>query len=148
MSARKKKSPNQKMKRAKVPRERGFMVGSAQDMTVIRNPPGMAKMSEVLADFLQLELRQWDDEQSFRSLLLLGMACWNAAMDPVEEQETFIQKINADQPPEIRSILDEEMRVLMRRKERHFADNRRKMLDVRVTWDEDEPYFEVLSSME
>jgi len=137
------------MKRAKAPKPgklSDFLVDPLDKAVIIRNPPGMAKMSEVLTEFLGHHMDTWNDEPSFRAVLFMGMSCWNAAMLPVEAQDKFVKEVTGKLLPEERAGVAEELRALMRKKERLFADNKRMMLDVRIAWDPEEPYFEVLST--
>ena len=117
------------------------------DEIIIRDPPGMEKMSEVLEDFVGPHWDQAPTEEALRNLLNVAAVAWNAALLPSEEREKLHQKsqqmLPADQRDDFRAIVDS----LIQRKLAHFADNRRAILSIDLTMQPTGPYLEVMSTL-
>lgn len=104
---------------------------------VVYDPAGREKMSEVLEDFIEPYRDLADSEDTFRKLLLLGTLAWNAALLPEDERRAMIDEILGAGLPGAseadRAHAGELIEGLVRRKQEHFAANRRAILSFEVT---------------
>lgn len=114
---------------------------------IVRDPPGLARMSEVFEDFLAPEMATAESEDALRTVLKLGMIAWNASLLPPAERARMIQETASTMPADVvaafRLLLDH----LIRRKEEHFAEHLRVIFDFSLTFDANGPYLQVVSSM-
>jgi hypothetical protein len=104
---------------------------------VVYEPAGREKMSEVLDDFIEPYRDLADTGDAYRKLLNLGMLAWNAALLPEDQRRAMIAETlgaglsrasEAD-----RAQAREFIETLVRRKEEHFAANRRAMISFELT---------------
>jgi hypothetical protein len=91
-------------------------------------PLGMEKMSDVLEDFVSPFFSLANTIGEFRRLFSFGVAAWNTALLPEQEQETaleaVIQKAGARDGAEVEELRDS-LKQLILRKKACFATNRR-----------------------
>lgn len=96
-------------------------------------PPGTAKMSEVLEDFVSPYLPAVSNKQAHNKLLKLAIVAWNTALLPEADQSKILEEvIEAGQFQEdsqvrqnIRNIIEE----MIDRKRRYFSKYRRYIVD-------------------
>ncbi len=104
---------------------------------IVSAPAGQEKMSEVLEAFVAPYREATDTEDAFRNLLNLGMLAWNAALLPEDKRRGMLDEVLAAGFPrasgEDRARARELVEDLIRRKERHFADNRRAIVSFNLT---------------
>ncbi len=89
-------------------------------------------MSDVLEEFLEPYEDMAQTGDAYRKLLNLGMLAWNAALFPEDKRRAMIDdtlgagfsKASASD----RALARELIETLVRRKEEHFATNRRAIL--------------------
>jgi hypothetical protein len=102
---------------------------TGQETTVLREPAGMAKMSEVLEKFVEPYQVDNATEQELQNLFSMGVVAWNLGIMPQSERSPIIDKFFADvvkvQDPELVEEGKELLQEMIDRKERHFADNTR-----------------------
>ena len=100
-------------------------------------PAGREKMSEVLEDFVEPYMEFADTEDNFRKLLNLGILAWNAALLPEDQMSAMIDEtLGAGLPgasPADRADAREFIELLIQRKKKHFAANRRAIISFEVT---------------
>jgi hypothetical protein len=95
------------------------------------------KMSEVLEDFVEPYLEHADTLDAYRKLIGIAVIAWNAALLQGAEREKVLEDAYRRLIPaadkqaraDFQSIVEE----MILRKERYFADNRRGILNYRVT---------------
>jgi molybdopterin-biosynthesis enzyme MoeA-like protein len=114
----------------------------------IKNPPGKEKMSEVLYEFIQPYYEMVHDLRSFQFLVSAGIVAWNAGLFSGSKRkeviEIFMDTLPAE-PLEMRNIVTNMIDDLVQRKERKFADNQRRIINVK-TWEERDEYRMVVMS--
>lgn len=107
------------------------------------------KLSAVLEDFIKpyQEIASTDD--AYRKLIALAVVAWNAAiLSKAERKElidTTINSIVTTAGEEWRKDSEEVLRMLIKHKERHFPDDRRFIVDYRLTKTMGEFYLSVAS---
>lgn len=118
---------------------------------VVYSPAGRERMSDVLEDLVEPYREMAVDAESFRKLLSLGVAAWNAALLPEDRRWSMIDElIDAAMP-----AADERDRAgalaiiqsLVRRKLEHFAENRRMIYSFELTDRGDDFHLAVASTL-
>ncbi|RUS93945.1 hypothetical protein DSM106972_094820 [Dulcicalothrix desertica PCC 7102] len=106
------------------------------DAEVIVEPEGYEKMSDVLLQFLKPYLNAGKTLKEYKSLVMLGIIAWNASIMPPEKQEEAVSiqlpKIVAKMPKNIRSDMTSVINELMERKQKHFNEIKRLILEYTV----------------
>ena len=105
-------------------------------------------MSAVLIDFMEIDSQEWPDEELLRKAIVLGMMAWNAAVASGASRENLIQSTIATLPPDVRAEARVHLNMLIQRKESLFPDNRRLMLDYKLTMQPSGPYIQIMSSLD
>jgi len=132
-----------------VSREPEARTGSFGDHTALVEVPGLEKMSDVLENFVDPYIDMVTDARSFRSLLNLGVAAWNAALLPVDRRMALIddalsaRKVSGAEQEFIQAIIQN----LIVRKLAHFSANRRAILGFDLKDTGDGYYLRVVSSV-
>ena len=90
-------------------------------------------MSAVLIDFMEIDSQEWPNEELLRKTIILGMVAWNAAIASGAKRDEIIQSTIATLPPGVRAEARVHLNALIKRKESLFADNKRLMLDYKLT---------------
>ena len=118
---------------------------------VVYEPAGHEKMSVVLEDFVEPFRGFADTEDAFRKLLSLALVGWNAALLPEDRRRAMIDEMieaafsrasEAD-----RAQARELIEALVRRKEQHFAENRRAIVSFELTDRGDDYHLAVASTL-
>jgi len=110
--------------------------GPFHDHKFIMNPEGAEKMSEVLRRFVEPYAGAADTKEAYGKLLTLALTAWNAALMPEAERPAMLEQVldrGLTSAPvslrkELRAFVDE----LIARKLKHFADNRRMIIDFTI----------------
>ena len=117
----------------------------------LRHLPGrpLRKMSEVLLEFAEPVLNgiDEDDDRAYRGTLSFAAACWNLSFFPSERRRTEWNKLAATLPKApMDVVLDMEEWVwrLVERRRTLFADERRMVVDLRVSNEDDDRHVVVL----
>ncbi len=101
--------------------------------TVVVNPEGAEKMSEVILDFAKPLWDYCNDAASERKAILLAVIAWNASFLPEKERNNTLQRFLLDlSPPPSPDDLDaftSLMRMLVDRKDRLFSEVKRGIID-------------------
>lgn len=130
-------------------RERGPAIPPGYQ--VVYEPAGREKMSEVLEDFVEPYMEFADTEDGFRKLLNLGMLAWNAALLPEDQGSAIIDETLGAALPGAsrvnRTSAREFIELLIQRKKKHFAANRRAIISFKVTDTGDGYHLSVASSL-
>jgi hypothetical protein len=102
---------------------------------VIRSSEG--KMSEVLLEFIEPFKKYATTMPAYERLIVLAILAWNAALLEGVERQELINKtdeiIIGQAGEEWRKDLDAILAMLIERKERYFADNKRRIIEYRLT---------------
>ncbi|HBI47088.1 MAG TPA: hypothetical protein DDY78_30180 [Planctomycetales bacterium] len=139
----------QKQKKRKARREKIARMQRHTGGEVLVVPHGgLVSMSAALIDFMEIDSQVWPDEEQLRKVILLGMVAWNAAIASGASREDLIQSTTATLPPEVRAEARVHLKTLIQRKESLFPDNKRLMLDYRLTMQPSGPYIQIMSSLD
>ncbi len=118
---------------------------------VVYEPAGREKMSAVLEDFVEPYRELVDIEHGFRNLLNLGMLAWNAALLPEGERQAMIDEMIAagftGASRVDRAGARELVEALVRRKQEHFAANRRVIISFELTNRGDDYHLSIASTL-
>jgi len=109
--------------------ERGPLGGEK----IVISPPGEAKMSDVLTDFVAPYRTEVDTEIAYQRLLELAIMAWNTALLPAPEQPEMIDRIIAEGFPKAHQELKQGMKDILdqflARKNQYFSENKRLIID-------------------
>ncbi len=107
--------------------------GFSEGREVIFHSSGEEKMSEVLLEFIKPYVDHVDTEDAHRKLLTIAILAWNAAMLPREKRQEMVNSLLEDMrvpgAKELRSIIE----MLIERKLKHFAENKRLIINYELT---------------
>src|SRR5260370_29717067 len=117
------------------------------DTAIVYDPPGAAKMSEVLLEFVEPYMESAVTEDALRKLLTMAIVAWNAALIPPAEREAIIRKTEDSLLPGMRADFRAILAPLILRKQQYFSDNRRSIIDFTLTMERAGPYLQVMSSL-
>jgi hypothetical protein len=150
MSARKKKRKGKK--KGPTPRQRSERRQASpwtqEDAPVfLPTPPGEAKMSEVLWEFVQPYLGSTRNEQDLRKLLDLALIAWSIPLFPPDQREGVVRDLLSKVPVEARATLAAMLAQMVQRKEAVFGNNRRMILSYDLTFTPAGPHLSVASTM-
>lgn len=106
---------------------------SLTNQMLVMNPSGQEKMSEVLEQFIDPYLDEVDDVASLQRLATVAAVAWNAAIFGDDRRESFLALVLDTFPEEVRPEAAEIIEEMIRRKQRYFAKNQRRITRVRVT---------------
>lgn len=116
--------------------------------TIIADPPGATKMSDVLMALIRPEWDLCEDEEAMRKLLTLGAAAWNAALMTGATRMAFLEDLAQKLPVEARQDFSEIFEPLIRRKEQLFPHIQRPILSFELTMlPSGQHYLSVLSGL-
>jgi hypothetical protein len=102
------------------------------DSPMVENPDeGVEVMSSVIWDFAKPLLETCSDEESERKAISLAIFVWNTALLPEKERqealEAYLAQCRDALPPEELETLSKLIDKLLKDKETHFADNRKRV---------------------
>lgn len=101
---------------------------------VIRNAPGQVKMSAVLGRFIAPYAPMADSDEAYERLVSLAVVAWNAAlMDEAKRTQFLAEMVKVAEDPREREDMRSVLTDLIEHKERHFAENRRMIVDYQIT---------------
>ena len=127
-----------------------------EDVQMVRNMEGIAKMSEVLQDFVRPYADIPQNKKELQHLFETAVTAWDLALMPDEERETMLDKIFASMILKAKKNIDKEdlatsralIEDLINRKLKYFADERRQVIDFQVEYiGRGEYHFSVASAM-
>ena len=119
---------------------------------VIVEPKGAVRMSEVLSEFVEPYLQDAVTEEDYHKVLTLATMAWNASFLPEEQREKMITDVMDKGLPEadaklkadLRKVVDE----MIARKQVHFAEYKRDIVDFELTDTGEGYHLTVASTME
>ena len=148
MSSHNKKQVKDKRRRLqRIRRERPWPSFLPPNSQIVRDPPGEAKMSEVLLDLVEPYLESAQTEDALRKLLTVATVAWNAALMGPEECEEVFQDTEKVLPPEAREAFRVILGALIQRKLELFPDITRMIINYKLTMGTAGPYVEVMSTL-
>ena len=95
--------------------------------------PGQEKMSDVLEEFLDPYIDDAENDDAYRKLIQFGVIAWNAALLEGDAQREAVEKMIEIAPASLRRDLRNILLEMIERKQRHFSDNLRTILDYQLT---------------
>ena len=117
------------LERFKSTLERGPVGGEK----IVISPPGEAKMSDVLTDFVAPYRIEVDSEVAYQRLLELAIMAWNTALLPEPEQPEMIDRMLAEGFAKVNKELKQEFKDILEqfivRKNQYFSENKRLIID-------------------
>ena len=141
--AKRKAKRRAKRKRRKTPNRYKPLVNKLQssglldehDMEVRYEPSGVAKMSEVVIDFIEPYADYAETYEAYQKLVMIAIIAWNTTLLPEKEQKPMVKKMIKGLPLSRSDARDTKgvMKELMERKKKHFAEHTRTILDYQVT---------------
>jgi hypothetical protein len=150
MASRKKKDKKRKQKQRRRPGRAKLTPkltqGLPENTEVISTPGGQEKMSEVLLEFVEPYLQHGRTEEAVNKLLTVALVAWNAALVTGSQRDKLIQDTLQAVPAEVRPVMKNIIEEMMRRKETHFANNRRMIINYQLTMTPSGPHLQVLST--
>lgn len=107
------------------------------DRTIVIQTGSLEKMSEVLLAFVEPYQRFAKTRRAFERLIAVGVVAWNAALASPEGRRSLldatsksVQESAGEEDAEVfRALVND----LIKRKERHFAENKRLIASYQVT---------------
>ena len=114
---------------------------------IVVQPSGETKMSEVLLEFIEPYSQYWKAKEELNKLLGVAVIAWNAALLPGNERKEIIENAVKVAPPEIRQDMKAIVEEMIQRKETHFAQNKRMIMNYKVTMTKEGPHVTVLSTL-
>ena len=115
-----------------------------KNLKLVPGPIGV-KMSDVLLDFVTPYVDSWENEDHLNKLLTLALIAWDAANLPIDKRQDLIEHTLQALPDEIRSDGRAILAGMIRRKEASFADNKRTIINCKVTMTPAGPHLHVVS---
>jgi hypothetical protein len=109
--------------------------GLFDEYEVRYEPDGVAKMSEVVLDFIEPYVKYAKTDEAYKKLIVVAIFAWNAALLPERERRTTVKKmvkklpLSRSEARDMRGTVEE----LVERKSKHFAEYDRFILDYQLT---------------
>ncbi|MEA5486416.1 MULTISPECIES: hypothetical protein [Pseudanabaena] len=113
-----------------------------ENVQMVRNMEGLAKMSEVLKDFIRPYADIPQNKKELQHLLETAVTAWDLALIPEVERETKLDQIFVSMLKKAKKNIDKEdlatSRALIEdfidRKLKYFADEQRQVIDFQVEY--------------
>ncbi|OQA22742.1 MAG: hypothetical protein BWY63_00669 [Chloroflexi bacterium ADurb.Bin360] len=119
---------------------------TASEKVTFTGVTGGIKMSEVIEAFIEPYLDWANTEENLRKLVSIAGLAWNTALFPEEQRAELLDDGFATFPPEARAGLRAFVEELIKRKDQHFSDIRRTVVDFEVRTTKEGFYLSVASS--
>ncbi len=123
--------------------------GTFDGRKILYEPKGEVKMSEVMIDFIDPYTTHTETYDAYNKLVMLAIMAWNAALLPRNERKTLLDRsiskmpISRTEKKELRRLLG----VLIERKDKHFADYTRTIMDYQITETKNNFHLSIASSL-
>lgn len=124
--------------------------GLLEDMPLMRNPPGKAKMSDILGRFVDPYVGVTENQQQYENMLGMAVLAWNMALLPEEQRQEMLENIlkGVDQDPEYQAFFRDFVGKLIARKLKYFNEHKRRIIEFNVRDLGDQYHISVASSMD
>ena len=149
LSKKRRRNPEE-TRRLKPLQEKLQKEGLLSGKKLLTNPEGEVSMSEVIEEFMQPWRSMAQNLNEFKNLLGLVVLAWNASFLDAGKQEEMIAQLVQSQGilQEGQEVFGKTFRDMIARKQEHFVDNQRKIVEFDVKETGDEFYFSVASTLE
>lgn len=114
---------------------------------IVVQASGETKMSEVLLEFVEPYSQSWKTREDLSKLLGIAVIAWNAALLPGNERKEIMEDALKAVPHEIRQDMKAIIDGLIQRKDKHFAHNKRFIMNYQVTMTREGPHVTTLSTL-
>lgn len=118
---------------------------------LIVSPPGEAKMSEVLEEFVEPYKEFGETKKATIRLLTLATVAWNIALFSPTEQQKIIHQVLTDEivegDQELKAEIQELIKELIERKNRYFSQYKRMIVDFELKDQGNGYYLSVASTL-
>jgi hypothetical protein len=121
--------------------------GLLKDKRIIINPPGEEKMSDLLMRFIEPYTEVATTDEAFGKLIAIAVVAWNAAILPPKERKEMIDNIIDSAIPMAKEDAKAIIEQMIKRKEKHFGENRRMILNYQLTETREGRHLAVVSTM-
>ena len=117
----------------------------------VETPKNLAKMSEVLMEYIEPFLEGTETYQECSSLLEIAVMSWNMALVSEEERQELLKELFSKHPSDPEEIEDEKevqriVKKLIKRKLKFFAEEKRFITDFKLTQNSGRFHISVASS--
>ena len=117
----------------------------------VETPKNLAKMSEVLMEYIEPFLEGTETYQECSSLLEIAVMSWNMALVSEEERQELLKELFSKHPSDPEDIEAEKelqglMKKLIKRKLKFFAEEKRFVTDFKLTENSGRFHISVASS--
>ena len=119
---------------------------SMGDKVTFTGVTGGIMMSEVIEAVIERDMDLANTEENLRKLVTVAGLAWNTALFPEEERAKLLDDGLATLPPEARAGLKALLGEMIKRKDQHFSDIRRTVVDFEVRTTKEGFYLSVASS--
>ena len=109
--------------------------GPLRGKEIAFGPSGDVSMSDVLLDFIEPFRGLADTNEAMHRLITIALIAWNGALKPEDERQAFIQEMMGAMPAddELREDFVEIVHALIERKQKHFSEYNRMIIDYELT---------------
>ncbi len=119
---------------------------------ILIEPPGFAKMSQLIVDFARPLLALDEEQEFFAESIAIASIAWNMALTlehtpELTMEELFVDFFGVEFLEEDREELFDQIKMLMRRKQKYFSKHQRFILDYEVTESEDLLHVDIISEL-
>jgi hypothetical protein len=120
------------------------------DVEVRYEPSGVAKMSEVVIDFIEPYAEYAETYEAYQKLVMIAIVAWNTTLLPEKKQKPMIKKmikslsLSRSDARDTKGIIEE----LIERKNKHFAEHTRTIMDYQVIEKRDGFHLSVASALD
>ena len=119
-----------------------------KDAVVLLEPRGKAKMSEVLAEFIEpYRDDSISDFEDLDQLIAVGVIAWNVALLPGRERKKMVDRFVNEVAVTDSRVLRRFIEDMIERKRTHFREHNRLIMDYKVTATPNGPHLSVFSSI-
>jgi hypothetical protein len=113
---------------------------------IVYDPPGIAKMSEILREFIEPFREFADTTEAMHRLLATALVAWNTALMPEAERAESLKVVSENLPPDTVEDFYAIVEEMVERKERYFAQYNRYILEYELTETENDYHIAVIST--
>lgn len=109
--------------------------------------PDRVKMSQVILDFVGPLLESLEPETSANKIIGVAILAWNLSLLPEEEHRDILDKMAGELAPGSKDVeqMKDVLAWLVDRRRRHFTQERRRVLDYRLSERGDQRSLQVVS---
>jgi hypothetical protein len=111
----------------------------------LENPKGVEKMSDILSAFISPYMDSVKNFTDHEKLLSIAVIAWNLALTPVDERQPIIDQAFGKSDPKFQEDLCGILDEMIVRKESHFDDHKRRIIEFQLKNFDDAVHLSVAS---